>query len=331
MTVAVSSRHFSRLAYYRRVFSNYVARRPSHLAFWHERPEENPEAPTDRLGQYYMTFSHKADYPGPFDSQGVPLLDYGGTVGIQYNPIAIAQYGLARYNRYAGTGAAEDRSAFLCQADWLVEHLEPNGHGIPVWTHHFDWEYRDGIRAPWDSGLSQGCALSCLARAAESGDPRYGDALRRGFAAFLKDVRDGGVCLYEPNGDVWVEEVIVAPPSHILNGFLWGLWGIRDYHLATGDPAAQDLLDRCLATLRSHLNDYDTGWWSLYELSPFRLKMLASPFYHRLHIVQLRVMHRLTGTPLFAQVAERWEGYRGRRWNRWRSLAEKVLFKLLHY
>jgi hypothetical protein len=31
--------------------------------------------------------------------------------------------------------------------------------------------------------------------------------------------------------------------------------------------------------------------------------MVASPFYHQLHIVQLRVLHRLTGEDKFAQVA----------------------------
>ena len=37
--------------------------------------------------------------------------------------------------------------------------------------------------------------------------------------------------------------------------------------------------------------------------------MLASPFYHQLHVVQLRVMSKLTGDQSFAEVAERWAGY----------------------
>jgi len=59
--------------------------------------------------------------------------------------------------------------------------------------------------------------------------------------------------------------------------------------------------------------------------------MLASPFYHRLHSVQLRVMCKLTGDVRFAAVAERWEGYAQRRSNRARALVEKSIFKLLHY
>ncbi len=132
-------------------------------------------------------------------------------------------------------------------------------------------------------------------------------------------------------GRTWIEEYLVSPPTHILNGFIWALWGVYDCHLATGEPAARDLFDRCLDTLRSNLARYDTGYWSLYEQSGTRLPMLASPFYHRLHIVQLRVLHALTGDALFKDFADRWEGYAGRLLNRARAWALKAAFKLIYY
>ncbi|MSQ13504.1 MAG: hypothetical protein EXR47_05150 [Dehalococcoidia bacterium] len=310
----------------------YVLRRGSNLTFWHEQPAVNPRASLDALGEYYMTFRDKADYPGPFDQDGVPMLDYAGDVGIQYNPIAVAQYGLAHWNLFRQNGAETHRARFLAQADWLVRNLEPNKHGLPVWTHHFDWEYRFTLRAPWDSGLAQGCALSCLARAAQlTGDQRYVTALREGFRAFLVDMRQGGLCDYEANGDVWIEETIVEPPSHILNGFLWALWGLWDYWLLTADPKGRELFDRCVVTLKRNLGRFDTGSWSLYELSPYRLKMVTSPFYHKLHIVQLRATHLITKEPVFQEFADRWEQYRASRWNRQKNLIAKGLFKVFHY
>ena len=36
------------------------------------------------------------------------------------------------------------------------------------------------------------------------------------------------------------------------------------------------------------------------------MKMLASPFYHSLHIVQLRVLYKLTGESIFKEVADKW-------------------------
>ncbi len=59
--------------------------------------------------------------------------------------------------------------------------------------------------------------------------------------------------------------------------------------------------------------------------------MVASSFYHQLHIVQLRVMHRLTGEDKFVRVADRWESYTHRRANRTRALIYKSAFKLLYY
>jgi heparosan-N-sulfate-glucuronate 5-epimerase len=69
----------------------------------------------------------------------------------------------------------------------------------------------------------------------------------------------------------------------------------------------------------------------LYEQSGTRLPMVASAFYHGLHIVQLRVMHRLTGEELFDRVADRWEGYTHSRVNRARALGYKSAFKLCYY
>ena len=117
---------------------------------------------------------------------------------------------------------------------------------------------------------------------------------------------------------------------------MWALWGVFDFWLARADASAKRIFDRGVDTLVHNLARFDTGYWSLYEQSGTGqsrtgLKMLASPFYHQLHIVQLRVMSNLTGDARFATVAERWEGYARRRSNRNRALIEKSAFKLLHY
>jgi hypothetical protein len=320
------------LSYYRRIFSAYLLGGKSHLTFWHEEPAENPNATPGELGEYYMVFAEKADYAGAYDSSGIPQLDYHGHIGLQYNPIAIAQYGLGNYNLWRRAGDEEWKKKFFQVADWLVSHLEPNSHGLAVWNHHFNWEYRDTLKAPWYSGLAQGQGISVLVRAhKESGDRGYLEAAQRAFAAFQTPVDEGGVAFTDESGDLWFEEYIVHPPTHILNGFIWALWGVHDYALATKDIAAQDLFSRGVRTLLHNLGSYDLGFWSLYEQSGTRLPMVASSFYHRLHIVQLRVMHRLTGEARFAAVADRWENYTYSRLNRTRALAYKMAFKLTHY
>lgn len=321
-----------RFNYYRRIVSAYLLGGKSHLTFWHETPQENPRARPGELGEYYMSFVEKANYLGTYDSAGIPLLDYRGKIGPQYNPIAIAQYGLGNYNLFRQTADTDWRATFFLVADWLSQHLEKNSRGLSVWNHHFDWEYRDTLRAPWYSALAQGQGISVLVRAhRESKDARYLEAAKLALESFSTPVADGGVAFTDDRGDLWFEEYIVSPPTHILNGFIWAAWGVLDYSLATEDRSAQELFARAVQTLLRNLDRYDLGFWSLYEQSGTRLPMVASPFYHQLHVVQLRVMHKLTGEETFARVADRWENYSRSRGNRTRALFYKSAFKLCYY
>jgi hypothetical protein len=322
----------SRLQYYRRIFRAYLLPGKSQLTFWHETPAANPQATTNELGEYYMVFAEKADYRGHYDSAGVPLLDYHGQIGLQYNPIAIAQWGLGNYNLFVRTRSQQRRAKFLAASDWLSAHLEQNHSKLWVWNHHFDWEYRTPLKAPWYSGLAQGQGISLLVRAAkETGVSRHIEAAQRAFQSFLRSTEEGGVLFTDEQGNIWLEEYIVSPPTHILNGFIWAAWGVYDYFLFTGDKVAQELFARCVQTLRVNLKRYDLGFWSLYEQSGTRLPMVASPFYHQLHIVQLREMARLTGEEIFSRYADCWERYAHSRAKRTRALCYKSAFKLCYY
>ena len=167
--------------------------------------------------------------------------------------------------------------------------------------------------------------------AQETGKSEYLEAATRAFTSFSKSIQEGGVVFTDERGDIWFEEYIVSPPTHILNGFIWAAWGVYDFFLATKEKAAQELFDRAVETLRKNLDRYDLGFWSLYELSGTRLPMVASPFYHQLHVTQLRLMHRLTGDDVFSQYADRWAAYARSRAKRTRALCYKSAFKLCYY
>ncbi len=321
----------NRLNYYRRIFGAYLTPATSQLSFWHEQPTMSEFTPGE-LGPYYMTFQQKADYAGLCDANGIPKLDYLGAIGPQYNPIAIAQYGLGNLNLYLKSADPARRAKALKIAAWLVENLERNPAGFYVWNHHFDFEYRSPLRAPWYSGLAQGQGISLLVRAySETKDSRYLDVARRAFQCMQADVKNGGVIFTDSQGHRWIEEYIVDPPTHILNGFMWASWGVYDLALATNDAAVQKVWADSVETLKFNLNSFDAGYWSLYEHSGTRLRMMASPFYHRLHIVQLKVMAKLTGEPIFTEFANRWSLYQQSRMKRSRALVYKSVFKLCYY
>lgn len=322
----------ARLKYWRRIFSAYYGGGKSHLTFWHGTPEVNLDAEPGTLDQYWQRFHVKADYPGQYDGDGIPMLDYRGHVGLQYNPIAIAQYGLGNWNLWRATDDPDRRTRFLGVADWLVRNLEPNPAGLPVWNHHFDWEYRTPLSDPWYSCLSQGQGLSVLARAHDhTGEQRYLDALHAGFEVFTVPLHKGGVSYWDEDGYVWFEETVCDPPTHILNGFMWASWAMYDLALHPGIPEAQELWEGAVRTLKDTMHRFDIGYWSIYDEAGLGISNAASAFYHALHIVQLRIMHRLSGDDAFQEWADRWARYQADPLKQRRAWAHKSLFKLLYY
>jgi heparosan-N-sulfate-glucuronate 5-epimerase len=321
-----------RIDYYKRVFSAYLSGNTSQLTFWHGEPQVNENFDPGQLGEYYMPFFAKANYKGYYDQNGIPMLDYHGEIGVQYNPIAIAQFGLGKYNVFCRTGNREYKANFVKIADWLISNLEETPYGNSVWFHHFDFEYRTVLKAPWYSALAQGQGISLLVRCyKETGKVSYLDAAKEAFAVFNVDVKKGGVTFTDEKGNIWFEEYIVHPPTHILNGFIWASWGVYDLFLATGDELVKELFSRAVQTLKRNLHSYDIGFWSLYEQSGTRLRMIASPFYHHLHIVQLNVLHTLTRDGVFREYAERWEQFRRNPIKRFTAFGYKSLFKLFYY
>lgn len=322
----------SRIDYYNRIFSAYLTHNKSHLTFWHDIPQINENFDADKIGEYYMHFFVKADFAGHFDNDGIPMLDYRGAIGLQYNPIAIAQYGLGNYNLYRLKGEQSRKLKFLKAGDWLINNLEKTSHGTKVWYHHFDWEYRNTLKAPWYSALSQGQGLSLLVRAhKETGNNLYIEAATEAFLSFKNDLKQGGVTYTDSRGHIWFEETIVDPPTHILNGFIWAIWGVYDYLLYTGLDEAKLLFNEAVRTLKNNLYQFDAGFWSLYEQSATCMKMIASPFYHDLHIVQLRVMYSLTKEQVFKHFADKWDGYRKNAIKKTAAIIYKSLFKLFYY
>jgi hypothetical protein len=122
-----------------------------------------------------------------------------------------------------------------------------------------------------------------------------------------------------------LEEVASDPPSHILNGWIYALWGLWEAKIALEHDGAEAMLESSLQCLRDMLHRYDVGWWSRYSLYPHALPDLAKPFYHALHVDQLVVLHRLFGGADLAETAARWRRYDSTV-GRVRAVAQKAAF-----
>jgi hypothetical protein len=237
----------------------------------------------------------------------VIVLDYKGSLGLQYNPNAVAQLALGYWDRMH---KGEDRNAeFLTQAAYFLDHGRRVRDQVLLWEYEFPFQMRNFLSSPWRSALAQGQGISVCLRAFQAcGDERYLTAAHDAFKAFRYLARDheGGV-LDDSEGRTWLEEYIVTPPNHVLNGFIWSLWGVRDYAVYFEDSEARSLWDACLETLTGNLNRYDLGFWTSYDLAEPGLPVMpASRYYQNLHIVQMRAMHALTGDDRYRDWADRW-------------------------
>ncbi|MGB9622952.1 MAG: D-glucuronyl C5-epimerase family protein [Candidatus Bathyarchaeia archaeon] len=155
--------------------------------------------------------------------------------------------------------------------------------------------------------MTQGVAISCFIRAfVLNGSSLFLNAAREASRPLTVEVEHGGVSCYDENGDLWIEEVPSKPPSHILNGFIYALMGLFDLFSITGDSHIEDILKKGISTLGRNIHKYDSGFWSLYQLTP---ALFAPLSYHDLHIRQLIFLYRITKWQIFRDYAIKFNTY----------------------
>ena len=299
-----------------------------HRSLWHTLPiigflvsewliwREELALPHFRLAPVPQDGSELSPYPidmwpllalpyGTLDEAGVFYAEAFGPFPAAYHPTNIAQYALAQWNAYLTTGDEQHKQAFMVQAQWLVEHetsLADDIGGWPIPFAHPDYH----APKPWLSAMTQGEGISVLVHAYRlTGEETFLRAARRAVRTFELDIRDGGVSISVGESGVFFEEVAVYPAAHILNGYLFALYGLYDYIGLTGDATIAALIRRSLATLHTLIQEFDVGYWSRYNLLH---RHLAPRFYHALHVTQFEALARYSGCEHCAALAARWRG-----------------------
>ena len=220
--------------------------------------------------QYFMRFRGKAHYAGPFDAGGIPLLDYRGHIGRQYNPIAIAHYGLARFNRWCGD-RRQRRPHGMARRVALARH-EPA----------VQRPRRAGVVPPLRlavPAVAQGAVVfraGAGQRPVDAGQGRGRDRrrhVRRCGASCLPVARAARVarrCARDRRARRRLDRGVHRRPAepHSERVHLGALGRLR---LRAMEPAGR-VRRRCgrhvSATLEARLDDFDTGWWSCTRRRP---------------------------------------------------------------
>ena len=242
----------------------------------------------------------------------------------------VLQWGLSCYEHYLGGGGREWCDGALSAADHLVATQRREAPFAGAWPYGYPYPHTFRLEPPWVMGMAQGQAASLLVRAAlETGRERYARAAREALQPLRRAVDEpGGLRATLPTGGVIFEEYPTRPPSHVLNGGIFTLFGLFDVWKGLGDLRAREDFHAGVEGLAGGLHLWDLGYWSRYDLFPHALVNVASPFYHRLHVTQLQAMERIAGDDRLSEVRRRYESYLRRPDHRARAVTTKVAFRL---
>lgn len=264
----------------------------------------------EKIAGYYNDMTEKVTK----DDANILVPQYHVDTGEKiYFSIGIFQYALAAYDLYLQTKEERYKEKLLACADWAIKNQQADG----AWS-TFTYENPEH---PYSS-MAQGEGISMLIRAyLITGDKRYMSAINKAKEFMLKPILDGGTTDYQRD-NVYLYEYTYAPL--VLNGWIFSLWGLYDYCKYTNDDNAKKVLTATLHSLKMKLPEYDMKYWSKYDDG----KRICSPFYHKLHIAQLKTMYDLFGDSIYKEFAEKWEGYQNSFWKRKRAFIVKVLQKI---
>lgn len=225
----------------------------------------------------------------------------------------IFQYGLGSYDLFLETNEEKYIDQFNNCVNWACANQDQNGG--------WDISCCGGLESKYGA-MAQGEGASLLLRANKyHNDEKYFLAAKKAIDLMLTPIEKGGTSRYE-NDEIFLMEFMDKPC--VLNGWIFSLFGLYDLTLDCDEEKYKSALLLTLNTLKSHLSDFDCGYWSKYDMD----KMIASPFYHKLHIAQLKALLMIDNDAAFSEMLAKFEKYQNSWWNRKRAFIKKACQKV---
>nr|WCG92637.1 hypothetical protein [Lactococcus lactis] len=266
---------------------------------------------------YYNDLTNKVSNKTVIDSNGIPINTTIANLET-YFPISIFQYGLGLYDLYIETGEKDYLNKFLRIAEWAIENISDTG----MWD--CMGKLNDSAHLT-QSSMCQSEGVSVLLRAyKETKNEKYYQNAKLAIDFMLKKVEDGGTALYI-NDEIIFQEYVSKYNLSVLNGWIFSIFGLYDFTLVNKEKKYIDILNDTIETMCLELKKYDRKFWSNYDL----MHTIASPAYHDLHIMQLRILYKLFNKKEFMIYADKWEKYQKNKIYRALAMIIKLKQKIL--
>jgi len=244
------------------------------------------------LSGYYNDLTKKitSEY-AKVDCNGIPYI-YDNYCK-KYYTVTIVQYGLGALDMFLTTNKEEYYEVVKIITNWLLLNQNDDGG----WS----LDNTNGKKMYY-SAMIQGECISFLIRSERILRKSFSKEIEKALSILIKFVDNGG-CTIEDNKGLLLMEFPDKP--FILNGSIFAFWGIYDYCLFynSKNSGYKELMNQYSKSLEEILSKFDCCFWSNYSIDG----KIASPFYHRLHIAQLKVLYEMTGNELYKKYYTKWE------------------------
>lgn len=267
---------------------------------------------------YFNDLTCKANFTGRTNN-GIPIVSTD-TVDLFEFPIVIFQWGLGNWDLWLNSNKKDETAYnnFIKASKWAMENQNSEG-GWSCW-HNLSRPTINNF-----SAMAQGEGVSLLSRAySVSGD---NNALSAAKSALIFMLEPNSYQIRRNWGQFSsLEEYPGDSLPGVLNGWCFALAGVYDFSLIDDSYISSAILEELSRDIIEALPKYDNGFWSNYDLAG----NIASPFYHNLHISQLRALALMF--PIcsrdFLKYANIFEDYSKNNFSRFRAVSRKIIQKI---
>ncbi|PSW03862.1 D-glucuronyl C5-epimerase family protein [Photobacterium lipolyticum] len=262
--------------------------------YWHGKQKEGQFYDVHSLKGYYNDLTKKVLTESHYSIEEiVPKVKVGSESF--FHPVTVCQVGLGAYDLYLKKQSDIHKKQVKSCVNWLIENSKTNSEKTMMyWTVPYNFKLFN-MQKDFVSGLIQGQAISLLVRAYELfKDERYFNASYNALEKMIQPVSEDGCRL---DGTYLYEEYPNKGEKNlVLNGAISAFWGVYDLYIYTKDSRILDLKNKSQKDLVDSIFQYDAGYYSRYCLkkNKFYYTNIASPYYHKEHIEQLKVLIKMT-------------------------------------